>query len=97
MGAYDDLMKALGDYEKSGGAERDRTAAERKRVEEQKRAQEEERQRQESEGKNATGARVRQGFQNMQEMRDAVRGGSAADTLDAPKKKKQNLPGGVRG
>lgn len=94
--AYKDLMKSVDKYEKSGAADRDRQRQARDEEEERKRAQEEEGRRRQAAEKEGYGARVRQGYENYRDLRDAVRGGKASDDLKAPKKKAP-LPGGVRG
>lgn len=95
-GAYSDLMDAVKSYEKSGAGDRSREKDKRTREEEQARAQAEEKARLERESKAATGARVRQGFKNREEMRDAINSEKASGTLGAPAFKR-SPSGGVRG
>lgn len=91
--AYEDLMGAVNKYEKSGAHDKDLEKDKRKKEEEQKRAQEEERQRREREGKDATGARVREGYTRMQELRDAA----SRELKAKPYKDTKPARGGVRG
>ena len=92
-GAYDDLMKALSDYEKTGGPER-HAAEEKKRKDEEaaKARAEEEAKRKEAE-KQGYGGRVREGFDRMQELRDAA----ARELKAKPYKKPEGGMNGVRG
>lgn len=96
-GAYQDLMDAVKSYEKSGAADRDRERKRREDADATKRAQEEEQRRLEREGRDATGARVRQGFQNQQEMRDAVKSDLPKASDELTKKKRQTNLGAPRG
>lgn len=95
MGAYEDLMKSVDDRVKSGAQDRDNAADEKKRKEAERVAREAETARRAKEAAGATGARVREGYTRMQELRDA-----AARELKAPKKKyneRKGPSGGVRG
>jgi hypothetical protein len=91
--AYEELMGAVKDYEKSGGPKRDADKDRREEEERRKKAQEEERQRRQREGEDAVGARVRRGYKNMQELRDAA----SRELKARPYEDRKPARGGVRG
>lgn len=93
-GAYDDLMKALSDYEKSGAPARDAEKARKRKADEEAAARKAEEDRlKAAEKEGGVGARVREGFDRMQEMRDAA----GRELKARPYKKPEGGVNGVRG